>query len=84
MAEPSVHYANVVEVQVGPYDVLLRFGTKKDRSRPGIQPDDVECEIYMSPQHAKSLAEILQRAVADYEKQHGKMDVQGPVVSEVK
>jgi hypothetical protein len=63
-------YANSVQVRLSVWDFLLVFGTLSQQS-----PDQVEIEnfqgIYLSPQQAKALHNILGMNLAQYEQAFG-------------
>jgi flagellar protein FlaG len=72
-------YANSVQVRVSVWDFLLLFGTM---SQPA--PDHVQIQnfqgIYLSPQQAKALWNILGQNVSQYENAFGeiKLDPRAP------
>lgn len=63
-------YANSVQVRLSVWDFLLVFGTLSQQS-----PDQVEIDnfqgIYLSPQQAKALHNILGMNLAQYEQTFG-------------
>ncbi len=63
-------YANSVQVRVSVWDIFLLFGLAHPTS-----PDDVVIEnqqgIYLSPQQAKALFNILGQNLAQYEQTFG-------------
>ena len=63
-------YANSVQVRLSVWDFLLVFGTVGQQT-----PDQVEIEnfqgIYLSPQQAKALHNILSANLAQYEQAFG-------------
>jgi hypothetical protein len=63
-------YANSVQVRLSVWDFLLVFGTLSQHA-----PDHVEIEnfqgIYLSPQQAKALHNVLGINLAQYEKTFG-------------
>lgn len=61
----GITYANNVSIALGVYDVQLDFGIEVGAS---ILPS---AKIVMSPQHAKSLLLLLERALSDYEQNVG-------------
>lgn len=69
--EPRVIYSNHVQVLVGPWDLIFRFGqvifVNVDNK---IQADEL-ARVYMSPPHAKALVKLLARQVAVYEERFG-------------
>ena len=68
-------YANGVNVVTSIYDVTLHFSTQSPIAPvEGGKPPTVEisgtCNVRVSPQHAKSLAALLIKHIADYEKNY--------------
>jgi hypothetical protein len=67
-------YSNSCEVHAGPVDVQINFGLRLPREpgkyQEGIEPQVVVC---MSPQHAKSMVELLQTILSGWEAQHGEI-----------
>lgn len=63
-------YANSVQVRLSVWDFLLVFGTLSQQS-----PEEVEIEnfqgVYLSPQQAKALHNVLGINLAQYEKTFG-------------
>lgn len=66
------HYANSVQMRVNLWDFYLEFGTVSQTS-----PDLVNIEtfqgIYLSPQQAKALLNVLQQNMAQYESTFGEI-----------
>lgn len=67
-------YANVFELEASPYDFGLKFGWR-DSEQAKTQTSDVQAIVFMSPEHAKAVAAILSKAVADWERQIGKIQM---------
>lgn len=71
-------YANSVQIRVNLWDFFLMFGTVNQTA-----PDSVSIQnfqgVYMSPQQAKALYNILQQNVTQYEATFGeiKLEPQG-------
>jgi len=67
------YYANAVNISTSIYDISLFFsvqspvGLNKD-AKPFIEASS-QCNVRMSPQHAKALAALLIKHIKDYEKQ---------------
>ena len=65
-------YANSVQIRVSVWDFLLMFGTMTQTS-----PDMVKiantCGVYLSPQQAKALLNVLGQNVAQYESTFGEI-----------
>ncbi len=64
------HYANSVQIRVNLWDFFLLFGTVNQTS-----PDQVSIQnfqgVYVSPQQAKALLNVLQQNVSQYENTFG-------------
>jgi flagellar protein FlaG len=69
------HYANSVQIRVSLWDFFLTFGTVNQ-----TQPDEVEIQnvqgIFVSPQQAKALFNILQQNIAQYENMFGEIPLE--------
>jgi len=68
-------YANFVQVTTSLYDVTLHFRVQTPVSieqgqKPIVESKEV-CSVRMSPQHAKSVAALLVKHIADYERDNG-------------
>ena len=65
-------YANSVQVRVNLWDFFLMFGTIQQS-----QPDEVVLQnfqgVYLSPQQAKALANLLHQNVTQYEAAFGEI-----------
>ncbi len=72
-------YANSVQVRLSIWDFFLVFGTIDQQA-----PDQVRVEnfqgIYLSPQQAKALSNVLNHNVAQYEQTFGTISLEGPGV----
>jgi flagellar protein FlaG len=66
------HYANSVQVRVSLWDFFLLFGTINQNS-----PDSVTIHnfqgLFLSPQQAKALANVLNQNVSQYEATFGEI-----------
>jgi flagellar protein FlaG len=71
-AEYRENYANSVQVRVNLWDFFLMFGTLMQNV-----PDTVNIDcfqgIYLSPQQAKALYNVLQQNVSQYEAAFGEI-----------
>jgi Protein of unknown function (DUF3467) len=78
-AEYRNNYANSVQVRMSVWDFFLVFGTMRQDS-----PDEVKLEnfqgIYLSPQQAKALLQILQHNLTQYEKAFGELALEPHLV----
>ena len=72
------NYANSVQVRMSVWDFFLEFGTMRQDS-----PEEVKVEnfqgIYLSPQQAKALLQILQHNLAQYQNAFGELSLE-PVI----
>lgn len=68
-------YANSVQVRVNLWDFFLMFGTIQQS-----QPDEVILQnfqgVYLSPQQAKALANLLAQNVSQYEAAFGEIKLE--------
>src|SRR5947209_2565004 len=82
-ADYREHYANSVQVRVSLWDFFLLFGTINQAA-----PDSVSIQnfqgIFLSPQQAKALANVLQQNVRQYESAFGEIKLEphagGPLI----
>ena len=72
-------YANSVQIRVSVWDFLLAFGTMSQPSQSRVEIRNFQ-GIYLSPQQAKALFNVLGQNVAQYEKAFGeiKLDPRAP------
>jgi len=71
-------YANSVQVRVNLWDFFLMFGTINQNTADTVQIQNFQ-GIYLSPQQAKALYNILQQNLSQYEATFGeiKLEPQG-------
>ena len=69
------HYANSVQIRVNLWDFFLLFGKVNQTA-----PDQVSIEnfqgVYVSPQQAKALLNVLQQNVSQYEGTFGEIKLE--------
>lgn len=65
-------YANSVQVRVSVWDFFLVFGTMQQPSETQVEVQNFQ-GIYLSPQQAKALANVLQQNVSSYESTFGEI-----------
>ncbi len=69
------HYANSVQVRASLWDFFLLFGTVQQAS-----PEEVTVRnfqgIYLSPQQAKALSNVLAQNIQQYESTFGEISLQ--------
>lgn len=76
---PEPVYANVVQMAVGPFDMVLDFGFKSPEEAARGQEGgyDVVARVAMSVGHAKSMIPLLAKLIADYEQRFGQIPAPG-------
>jgi flagellar protein FlaG len=69
------HYANSVQIRVNLWDFFLMFGTVQQSA-----PDSVTIQnfqgIYLSPQQAKALLNVLTQNISQYEATFGEIKLE--------
>jgi hypothetical protein len=74
-ADYREHYANSVQIRVNLWDFFLLFGVVNQTA-----PDQVSIQnfqgIYVSPQQAKALLNVLQQNVSQYENTFGEIKLE--------
>jgi hypothetical protein len=65
-------YANSVQVRMSVWDFFLVFGTMHQSSPEEVKIDNFQ-GIYLSPQQAKALLNVLSHNLAQYEKTFGEL-----------
>jgi hypothetical protein len=68
-------YANSVQVKMSVWDFLLVFGTMRQESAEEVNLDNFQ-GIYLSPQQAKALWNVLGHNLAQYEQTFGKLTLE--------
>ena len=66
------NYANSVQVRVSVWDFFLTFGTARQESADAVNVTNFQ-GIYLSPQQAKALLNVLGQNVKQYEETFGEM-----------
>ncbi len=66
------HYANSVQVRVSLWDFFLMFGVVSHNAPDTVNINNFE-GIYLSPQQAKALMNVLQQNVLQYESTFGEI-----------
>jgi Protein of unknown function (DUF3467) len=70
-------YANSVQVRLSVWDFLLVFGTLNQQTREAVSIQNFQ-GIYLSPQQAKALLNVLNHNVAQYEQTFGPISLENP------
>ena len=65
-------YANSVQMRVNVWDFFMVFGTLQQQTEAQVEIRNFQ-GIYLSPQQAKALMNILQQNVANYESAFGEI-----------
>ena len=68
-------YANSVQIRVSVWDFLLMFGTMTQTSPDKVQITNTQ-GVYLSPQQAKALLNVLGQNVAQYETTFGEIKLE--------
>ena len=66
------NYANSVQVRMTMWDFYLTFGVMADASSAGVTIEAFQ-GVYLSPQQAKALSNILQQNLMQYENAFGEI-----------
>jgi hypothetical protein len=66
------HYANSVQVRVNLWDFFLTFGTITQTAPESVSIQNFQ-GVYLSPQQAKALTNLLQQNVSQYEAAFGEI-----------
>jgi Protein of unknown function (DUF3467) len=66
------NYANSVQIRASVWDFFLVFGTLQQQSETQVEVTNFQ-GIYMSPQQAKALLNVLQQNIVNYEKAFGEI-----------
>ena len=69
------NYANSVQVRVNLWDFLLLFGRVEPRSAEDVTIHNFQA-VYVSPQQAKALRDVLDQNVKQYESAFGEIHLQ--------
>lgn len=72
--EIAIYYSNIAGIEGSIYDFKLLFGRKKN-IKAEANNDDWEAGVYMSPQHAKAFAKLLDLNIKNYEKKFGEINM---------
>ena len=68
-------YANSVQVRVSLWDFALSFGLVNQQAADSVSITNFQA-IYVSPQQAKALANVLQQNVSQYESTFGEIKLE--------
>ncbi|HEX4020562.1 MAG TPA: DUF3467 domain-containing protein [Acidobacteriaceae bacterium] len=68
-------YANSVQVRVSVWDFCLVFGTARQESQDAVTVQNLQ-GIYLSPQQAKALYNVLNQNLSQYEQAFGEIAIE--------
>jgi hypothetical protein len=76
---PQPVYANMVQMTIGPFDLVLDFGFRspEEAVRGEEGGHEVVARVAMSLSHAKSMLPLLAKLIADYEQKFGQIPAPG-------
>jgi len=74
-ADYREHYANSVQVRVSLWDFFLLFGTVNQTTPEAVSIQNFQ-GIFLSPQQAKALSNVLQQNVSQYESTFGEIKLE--------
>ncbi len=69
-------YANSVQVRLSVWDFMLVFGTLEQQTPDAVNIDNFQ-GIYLSPQQAKALQNVLNHNITQYEQTFGHISLDG-------
>ena len=76
------HYANSVQVRVSLWDFFLLFGTLNQAAPDAVTIHNFQ-GVFLSPQQAKALANVLNQNISQYESTFGEIKLEaraaGPI-----
>jgi len=76
------HYANSVQVRVSLWDFFLLFGTMNQSAPDAVTIHNFE-GVYLSPQQAKALANVLNQNISQYESTFGEITLEPKTQSSI-
>src|SRR5215470_9122785 len=74
-ADYRENYANSVQVRVSLWDFFLMFGTIQQTSPESVNILNFQ-GVFLSPQQAKALANVLNQNITQYENTFGKINLE--------
>ena len=69
------NYANSVQIRASVWDFFLVFGTLQQQTETQVEVTNFQ-GIYMSPQQAKALLNVLQQNITQYESAFGEIKLE--------
>jgi hypothetical protein len=70
-------YANSVQIRLSVWDFLLVFGTMEQQAADQVSIQNFQ-GVYLSPQQAKALHNVLSHNLAQYEQTFGAISLEAP------
>ena len=74
-ADYREHYCNSVQVRTSLWDIFLMFGTVNQTSPDSVTINNFQ-GVYLSPQQAKMLMNVLQQNIQQYEATFGELSLE--------
>ena len=68
--EPPTYYSNSAEIGTSLWDIRINWGEIKEATKERILVKHL-ATVYMSPSHAKAVAELLNEKIKEYEETFG-------------
>lgn len=65
-------YANAFSLEVSLFDFCFKFGLHDQAQHEKGEHDEIAC-VFVSPSHAKAVAQVLNSAIDAYEERFGKL-----------
>jgi len=81
-ADYREHYANSVQVRVSLWDFFLLFGTVNQSAPDAVSIQNFQ-GIFLSPQQAKALSNVLQQNISQYESTFGDIKLEPKAASSI-
>jgi flagellar protein FlaG len=74
-ADYREHYSNSVQVRVSLWDFFLLFGTIQQTAADSVTIQNYQ-GVYLSPQQAKALVNVLNQNISQYESTFGEIKLE--------
>lgn len=78
MSDKQNFYINTTQVSFSTNDFVIEAGNKKDRSSGSeVKPEDLDIQLFMSPQYFKAFTMAITQALRMYEEVYGDINIEG-------
>ena len=81
-ADYREHYANSVQIRVSLWDFFLLFGTVNQSTAETVSIQNFQ-GVYLSPQQAKALANVLNQNISQYEGTFGEIKLEAKAAGSI-